>query len=390
MKRKIKMGMIGGGQGAFIGAVHRMAANLDGLIELVCGCFSSTPTNSKQTGESLFLDPNRVYGSYQEMIEKELALPAGERMDFVAIVTPNHMHFEPAKLALENGFHVVVEKPMTFNLAEALELEKLVQSTGNLLCLTHTYSGYPMVKQARALVKKGSLGNIRKVVVQYPQGWLSRFSESEGNKQASWRTNPSTSGKSGAMGDIGTHAAHLAEYITGLRITEICADLSTFVDGRMLDDDGNVLLKFNNGAKGVLIASQISAGEENALQISVYGDEAGMSWKQEDPNNLIIQPLDQPKYIYRTGNGYQAPFELDPLAVQNTRLPSGHPEGMIEAFANIYRNFALGIIAKMEGRTPNELERDFPTVQDGVRGMAFIDAVVASSEGDAKWHRLDR
>lgn len=388
MKRKIRMGMIGGGQGAFIGAVHRIAANMDGLIELVCGCFSSNPENSKQTGASLFLNPERVYSSYQEMIAREKALPDGERMDFVAIVTPNHVHFEPAKMALENGFHVVVEKPMTFSLEEAKALQSCVEQTGNLLCLTHTYSGYPMVKQARALVSKGTLGKIRKVVVQYPQGWLSRFSESDGNKQASWRTNPNTSGKSGAMGDIGTHAAHLAEYITGLRITEICADLNTFVDGRLLDDDGNVLLKFENGAKGVLIASQISAGEENALQIAIYGEEAGLTWKQEDPNNLVIKPLDQPKYVLRTGNAYQGSYALDELAVHNTRLPSGHPEGMIEAFANIYRNFALGIHAKMENRIPNKLESDYPNVDDGVRGMAFIDAVVTSAESNQKWYRL--
>lgn len=388
MKRKIRMGMIGGGQGAFIGAVHRIAANMDGLIELVCGCFSSNSENSKQTGASLFLNPDRVYSSYQEMIAREKALPEGERMDFVAIVTPNHVHFEPAKLALESGFHVVVEKPMTFSLEEAQALQNIVEQSGNLLCLTHTYSGYPMVKQARALVRKGTLGKIRKVVVQYPQGWLSRFSESDGNKQASWRTNPSTSGKSGAMGDIGTHAAHLAEYITGLRITEICADLNTFVDGRLLDDDGNVLLKFENGAKGVLIASQISAGEENALQIAIYGEEAGLIWEQEDPNNLVIKPLDQPKYVIRTGNAYQSPYALDELAVQNTRLPSGHPEGMIEAFANIYRNFALGIQAKLENRMPSDLEADYPKVEDGVRGMAFIDAVVASAQSNEKWYRL--
>lgn len=377
--------MIGGGQGAFIGAVHRIAVNMDGLIELVCGCFSSDAENSRKTGEALFLPADRVYASYSEMFEREKALPADQRMDFVAIVTPNHVHFEPARMALENGFHVVVEKPMTFDLEEAKTLRDIVRQTGNLLCLTHTYSGYPMVKQGRAMIRKGVLGKIRKVVVQYPQGWLSRFSESEGNKQASWRTNPGKSGKSGAMGDIGTHAAHLAEYMTGLRITELCADLSTFVEGRLLDDDGNVLLRFDNGAKGALIASQISAGEENALRICIYGENAGMEWAQEDPNNLVIKPLDQPRQIYRTGNNYEAPFAMDDVASHNTRLPSGHPEGMLEAFANIYRNFALTIQARLENREAGALEQDFPTVEDGVRGMAFIETVVASSKSDAKW-----
>lgn len=389
MKRKLRMGMIGGGQGAFIGSVHRIAANMDGLIELVCGCFSADPDNSRKTGESLFLPANRVYATYREMFEQEKALPADQRMDFVAIVTPNHMHFEPARLALESGFHVVVEKPMTFDLMEARALQETVRQTGNLLCLTHTYSGYPMVKQARAMIRTGALGKIRKVVVQYPQGWLSRFSESEGNKQASWRTHPGKSGKSGAMGDIGTHAAHLAEYITGLRITELCADLTTFVDGRLLDDDGNVLLRFDNGAKGALIASQISAGEENALQICVYGEKGGLEWAQEDPNNLIIKPLDHPRQVYRTGNNYEAPFSMDALVGHNTRLPSGHPEGMLEAFANIYRNFALTIQARLENREAEAAALDFPTVEDGVRGMAFIDSVVASSQSEAKWTRIE-
>jgi len=388
MKRKLRMGMIGGGQGAFIGAAHRIAANLDGMIELVCGCFSSDPENSKKSGEALFLPAERIYHNYEDMILREKELPEGERMDFVSIVTPNHLHFAPAKMALENGFHVVVEKPMTFDLEEAEALRTTVGETGNLLCLTHTYSGYPMVKQAREMVRQGALGKIRKIVVQYPQGWLSRLSESEGNKQASWRTDPKRSGKSGAMGDIGTHAAHLAEYISGLRITELSADLTTFVDGRLLDDDGNVLLRFENGAKGVLVASQISAGEENALRICVYGEEGGLEWAQEDPNNLIIKMLDQPKQYLRTGNGYAAPWTLSSFATHNTRLPSGHPEGMLEAFANIYRNFAQTLSARIEGRVPAAESLDFPSVEDGVRGMAFIDSVVASSQSDSKWTKL--
>lgn len=389
MERKLRMGMVGGGKDAFIGAVHRIAANMDGLIELVCGAFSSRPDVSKETGKALFLPEDRVYATYQEMIEKERKLPEGERMDFLAIVTPNFVHFEPAKLALENGFHVVVEKPMTFTLEEAKELKEIVARTGNTLCLTHTYSGYPMVKQAKAMVKDGALGKIRKIVVEYPQGWLSRLSEQEGNVQAAWRTDPARSGKSGAMGDIGTHAAHLAEYVTGLRISELCADLSIMVDGRLLDDDGNVLLRFDNGAKGVLMASQVSAGEENALRIRIYGEKAGMEWAQEEPNTLIIKPLDEPRQYYRTANGYTAPYTLSSFATHNTRIPSGHPEGLLEAFANIYRNFALTVSANREGRTPTPEMLDFPQVDEGVRGMAFIDKVVESSASTQKWIKFD-
>lgn len=385
--------MIGGGEGSFIGAVHRMAANLDGVIELVCGCFSSDPGNSRRTGAALYLPSERIYDSYEELIRAEAALPEGERMDFLSIVTPNHLHYAPARMALEHGFHVVVDKPMTFDLEEALALEKVVEQTGNLLCLTHTYSGYPMVKQGRALIQNNILGTIRKVVVQYPQGWLSRLSEAEGNKQASWRTDPARSGKSGAMGDIGTHAAHLAEYMSGLKITELCADLSTFVDGRLLDDDGNVLLRFDNGAKGALIASQIAAGEENALQIAIYGERGGLTWKQEEPNSLRVKLSDQPQQIYRTGNVYHAEGlseveRMDSHAIYNTRLPSGHPEGMLEAFANIYKNFAATLSARLQSLDPTPEMLDFPTVTDGVRGMRFIDRVVESSGSDLKWTKF--
>lgn len=385
--------MIGGGEGSFIGAVHRMAANLDGVIELVCGCFSSDPDNSRRTGAALYLSSERIYDSYEELIRAEAALPEGERMDFLSIVTPNHLHYAPARMALEHGFHVVVDKPMTFDLKEALALEKVVEQTGNLLCLTHTYSGYPMVKQGRALIQNNILGTIRKVVVQYPQGWLSRLSEAEGNKQASWRTDPARSGKSGAMGDIGTHAAHLAEYMSGLKITELCADLSTFVNGRLLDDDGNVLLRFDNGAKGALIASQIAAGEENALQIAIYGERGGLTWKQEEPNSLMVKLSDQPQQIYRTGNVYHAEGlseveRMDSHAIYNTRLPSGHPEGMLEAFANIYKNFAATLSARLQSLDPTPEMLDFPTVTDGVRGMRFIDRVVESSGSDLKWAKF--
>ncbi len=388
MKRKLRMGMVGGGNDAFIGAVHRIAAFMDGKIELVCGAFSIDPQISKQSGEDLFVAPERVYLNYEEMIEKESLLPEGERMDFVTIVTPNFLHFAPAKLALEKGFDVVVEKPMTVSVEEAKELQETVERTGRTLCLTHTYSGYPMVKQAKAMVKEGHFGKIRKIVVEYPQGWLSRLTEREGNAGAAWRADPKRSGKSLVMGDIGTHAAHLAEYVSGLKIQELCADLTTFVEGRLLDDDGSVLLRFENGAKGVLMASQISAGEENAVRIRIYGEKGGLEWANEDPNNLIIKMLDQPRQLYRTGNVYAAPYTLSSFATHNTRVPAGHPEGLLESFANIYRNFAATVTAKREGQIPTAEQQDFPTVYDGVRGMAFIDTVVKNNEGTEKWTKF--
>jgi predicted dehydrogenase len=383
MKRKLRMGMVGGGRNAFIGAVHRIAANMDGLIELCCGAFSSDPANSIESGKALFLPENRIYKTYEDMIREEKKLPPEQRMDFVSIVTPNHMHFGPAMLALENGFHVMLDKPMTFTLDEAKQLAKKVKETGLVFGLTHTYSGYPMVKQARQMVKEGAFGKIRKIYVEYPQGWLSGATEKTGNKQASWRTDPKRSGKAGAMGDIGTHAAHLAEYISGLKIKQICADLNIFVEGRPLDDDGNVLLRFDNGATGVLTASQVCAGEENALAIRVYGEKGGIEWHQQEPNTLIVKWLNQPAQILRTGVGYTTP--LSSFATHNTRTPGGHPEGYLEAFANIYRNFALTVSAKMEGKEPAPEWLDFPTVEEGVRGMAFIDNVVASSASKEKW-----
>ena len=372
--------MVGGGIGAFIGAVHRMAANLDGEIELVCGAFSSDPAKSKASGEALYLNPDRVYGNYEEMILKEKALPENQRMDFISIVTPNHVHFGPAKLALENGFHVMCDKPLCFDLEEAQELKKVVEKSGLLFGLTHTYTGYPMVKQARMMIKNGELGEIRKVVVEYPQGWLSTKLEESEQKQASWRTDPKRSGIAGAMGDIGTHAENLAEYITGLHITEMCADLSTFVPGRLLDDDGNVLLRFNNGAKGVLHASQISAGEENNIKIYVYGEKGGLEWRQMEPNTLWVKWLDKPTQMYRTGVG-----NLYPETQAHTRVPAGHPEGYLEAFANLYRNFAQCIQARLDGKEPDPVYTDFPGIEDGVRGMEFIYKVVESSKSEQKW-----
>lgn len=383
MNRKLRMGMVGGGKNAFIGAVHRIAANMDGLIELVCGAFSSNPANARESGLALFLPENRVYLNFEDMIDKESRLPAGERMDFVAIVTPNHTHFAPAMQALEKGFHVVIEKPMTFSLEEAVQLKKKVEETGMLLCLTHTYSGYPMVKQARQMVKDNAFGKIRKIYVEYPQGWLSRLSEKEGSKQAEWRTDPSRSGKSGCMGDIGTHAAHLAEYISGLQITQLCADLSIMVEGRALDDDGNVLLRFDNGATGVLFASQVAAGEENALKIRVYGEKGGLEWAQQEPNTLLVKWLDAPTQILRAGGNYGD--RLSGYAIHNCRTPGGHPEGYLEAFGNLYRNFALTLIARLDGVPPAKEALDFPTVAEGVRGMAFIENVVKSNESLEKW-----
>ncbi len=373
--------MVGGGRGAFIGGVHRMAAAIDGQIELVCGAFSSSAEKSKLSGQDLFLPPGRVYGSYAEMIEKEKQLPEGERMDFVSIVTPNHVHFGPAKMALENGFHVVCDKPLCFDMEEAKTLQKLVNDTGLIFALTHNYTGYPMVKQAKAMVQNGDIGDIRKVVVEYPQGWLStKVEEDASHKQAAWRTDPKRSGIAGAMGDIGTHAENLAEYITGLKITELCADISTFVDGRLLDDDGNVLLHFDNGAKGILHASQISAGEENNLNIRIYGTKAGLQWFQMEPNSLYVKWLDKPVEILRTGGS-----NLYPTTQAHTRIPAGHPEGYLEAFASIYRNFAYCVQARLAGEKVDEVYKDFPTVNDGVRGMQFIESVIKSGKSDAKW-----
>jgi predicted dehydrogenase len=383
MNRKLRMGMVGGGKDAFIGAIHRLAANMDGLIELCCGALSINPEVAKESGASLFLPEHRTYLTYDEMITKESQLPASERMDFVTIVTPNFAHFAPAMMALDHGFHVVIEKPIAFTLDEAKQLHQKVQETGLTLCLTHTYSGYPLVKQARAMVQDNVFGKIRKVWVEYPQGWLSKLSEREGNAQAAWRTDPKKSGKAGCMGDIGTHAAHLAEYITGAQITQLCADLNAMVEGRMLDDDGNVLLQFSNGARGVLMASQVAAGEENALKIRIYGEKGGLEWAQHDPNTLLVKWLDAPTQILRAGGNYGD--RLSKYAIHNSRTPGGHPEGYLEAFANIYRNFALTLSAKIDGTTPTPEMLDFPNTNDGLRGMAFIDNFVASGASDQKW-----
>lgn len=376
--------MIGGGPGAFIGAVHRIAANMDGMIELVAGAFSSDPEKSKQAGIQLNLSPDRIYGSYKEMIRRESELAANERMDFVSIVTPNHLHFEPARLALENGFHVVLDKPMTFDLAEAKKLREQVLSSQLIFCLTHTYTGYPMVKEARRQVLSGKFGKIRKVYVEYPQGWLSDFLEGGEQKQAAWRTDPSKSGMAGSMGDIGTHAFNLAEYVSGLQATAVCADINIIVEGRKLDDDGAVLVKYNNGASGILFATQVAAGEENNIKLRVYGEKGGLEWQQEDANSLLVKWLDKPTEIWRAGNTYLSSF-----AAHNCRTPAGHPEGYLEAFANHYRNFALCVRARMTEQSPSEEWLDFPGVEEGVRGMAFIENVIRSGKSSEKWVGFD-
>lgn len=372
--------MIGGSSDAFIGAVHRKAAALDGFIELVCGAFSSNPEKSKATGKSLFLPDDRVYAHYEEMIEKEKSLPEDKRMDFVSIVTPNHLHFAPAVSALKNGFHVILDKPMTLSLNEARKLEKVVENSGRIFALTHTYTGYPMVKEARNLIQKGALGTIRKIYVEYTQGWLSQPIERTGQKQATWRADPRYSGKGGAIADIGTHAANLAEYISGVRISEVCADLRSVVEGRVLDDDASILLKFENGASGVLIATQVAAGEENNLSIRIYGEKGGLEWHQEEPNTLIVKWPDKPRQILRTAMPY-----VSQQARYATRVPSGHPEGYLEAFANIYVAFAHAVNDFIRGKKKDAESYGFPGVHEGVRGMAFIEAAVQSSARKQKW-----
>tara|TARA_R100001143_G_scaffold63515_2_gene71236 strand:+ start:27589 stop:28746 length:1158 start_codon:yes stop_codon:yes gene_type:complete len=384
MGKRLRMGMVGGSLEAFIGEVHRKAAALDNYFELVCGAFSSNPEKSKATGSALGIDSSRVYGSFHEMFEKENKLPADQRMEVVSIVTPNHVHFEPAKLALENGYHVIIDKPLAFSLDEAIELKKIVEKSGLILALTHTYTGYPMIKEAKDRVRSGKLGTIRKIYVEYPQGWLSTALEQEGNKQASWRTDPEKSGQGGATGDIGTHAANLAEYVSGLEITKISADVNIKVKGRKLDDDSAALLKFNNGASGVLMATQIAAGEENDLKLRVYGEKAGIEWTHTNPNTLLFKPLDGPAQILRAGTGY-----LSELATKNTRLPAGHPEGYIEAFANIYIAFQDAVRDHQAGKLKPIKTYDFPDVNDGVRGMTFVVKMLESNQSTSKWTEFE-
>jgi predicted dehydrogenase len=378
--RKLRMAMIGGGIDAFIGAVHRLALNMDGQVELVAGALSVNPEVALESGRQLFLDKDRIYTDYKTMLEKEAAMPADKRIDFVTIVTPNFVHFDPAMMALDKGFNVVIEKPITFSLEEAKLLKAKLEATGLSLLLCHTYNGYPMVKQAKRMLQQGVLGKIRKVYVEYPQGWLSTFLEKTGQTQAAWRTDPKKSGKAGSMGDIGTHAFNLAEYVTGLKVTSLCSNVNIVVEGRMLDDDGAAFLKFDNGATGVLMATQIAAGEENNVKIRVYGEKGGLEWKHEDTNTLLVKWLDKPTEIYRAGTGY-----LDSFASHNCRTPAGHPEGFLEAFANLYRNFVLTVRARLNGETPKPEWLDFPSVDEGIRGMAFIENIIESGKSETKW-----
>ena len=384
--RKLRMGMVGGGPGAFIGDVHRKASRMDGGIELIAGAFDINPKKSRQMGRELSLNSKRVYADFTTMIEKELALPDDQRIDFVSVCTPNNWHFPIAKAFLEAGFHVMCEKPMTLTVKQAVDLQKTVRQTRRVFGLMHNYTAYPMVKLARDMVRQGDLGKIRKVVVQYPQGWLARAIEKEGQQQASWRTDPKQSGAAGCMGDIGTHAANLAEYITGLTIRELAADLTTFIKGRRLDDDGNVLLRFNKGAKGLLHASQVSIGQENNLAIWVHGEDASLEWHQEHPNYLTVDTLNAPTQTWKRGNDYVA--AKSEAAGRGTRLPSGHPEAFLEAFANNYCNFADTIRARLNRRKAPEIITDFPGVKEGVAGMKFIDAVVKSSGKNARWVKV--
>jgi predicted dehydrogenase len=384
-KRKLKMGMVGGGPGAFIGDVHRKAARLDGQIDIVAGAFDVDPKKSKQTGKELMIDPNRAYSDYTTMIAEELKLPPGERVDFITIVTPNFLHYPIARDFLNAGFHVLCEKPMTLTLKEAKALQKLVKKTGLIFGLNHNYTGYPMVKLAKEMVAKGDLGKIRKIVSIYPQGWLATALEKTGQTQASWRTDPKRSG-AGCVGDIGSHAENLAEYITGLKITDVCADLSTFVKGRLVDDDISVLLKFNNGAKGIVYASQISIGHENGLAIWVHGEKKSLEWHQEHPNYLKVKYPGGPEESWQRGNDYIG--KKSKAAAHGTRLPAGHPEAFFEALANLYSNFTDAVNARLAGKKPSGFALDFPGVDDGVRGMQFIETVLQSDKSSKKWTKF--
>ncbi|MCF7838563.1 MAG: Gfo/Idh/MocA family oxidoreductase, partial [Candidatus Marinimicrobia bacterium] len=374
--------MVGGGRGAFIGAVHRMAATMDNQIELVCGALSADPARARQSGADWFLPPARCYATYEEMFRRERELPVGERMDFVCIVTPNHLHYPVARLALQSGFAVVCDKPLALNLREGRALAALVTRTGLPFALTHNYAGYALVKEARDRIARGALGPLRKIVVEYPQGWLADPLERSGQKQAAWRTDPARAGASCCLGDIGTHAAHLAEYVSGLPIESVCAELTTFVKGRPLEDDGSVLLRFPGGIRGHLWASQVAVGEENGLNLRVYGERGGLRWRQEEPNTLTLLWPDRPREIVRAGGNFAD--RLSPAALAASRLPAGHPEGYLEGFANIYRTFAGALRAHLAGRRPKTAELDFPTVADGVRGLAFIQAALASSKHNGR------
>jgi predicted dehydrogenase len=371
--------MIGGGPGSFIGAVHRIALRMDGHYEMVAGAFSSSHEKCLETARELGISEDRAYPSWKELVEKESVLPKDEKAQVIVITTPNHLHAEPTIAALKEGFHVVLDKPLCTSLQEAYGIKKAIENSKGLFCLTHTYTGYPMVKEAKFQVSGGTLGKVRKIYVEYPQGWLSTLLENEGHTQASWRTDPSKSGKVGAMGDIGTHAFNLVEYISDHTITEVCAQLNSVVAGRALDDDGAVLFKTAEGATGVLISTQVAAGEENNLKIRVYGENGGLCWEQKDNNTLTMMPLEAPVQLLRTGGVGTSEFSL-----AHHRVPPGHPEGYLEAFANLYKNFAAHIRSLENGNSVNPL-LDYPGIEDGVRGMKFIEAIVKNNAGNEKY-----
>ena len=383
LNRKLRMGMVGGGPGAFIGEVHRKVSRLDGGVELIAGAFDIDPKKSREMGRTMMLDPKRVYDTFEDMVKAEKKLPEGDRIDFVSITTPNKWHFPIAKAFLEGGFNVICEKPMTMDVKEAKKLQEIVEKSGKVFAVLYNYTGYPMVKQARHMVQKGMLGKIQKIMVEYPQDWLLTRLEATGQMQAAWRTDPKLAGAGGSLGDIGSHAENLARYITGLEIEELCADLTTFVEGRQLDDDANILLHYDNGARGVLSASQVSTGNENNLTIRIYGTTGALKWVQENPNYLYYYQQGKPVQVYRRGNDY-----LCEATKRATRIPSGHPEAFLEAFANIYKNATDTMRAKLLKRKPSQLELDFPNVDDGLKGMQFIEAAVASSKSAKKWIKV--
>ncbi len=380
MPRKLRYGMVGGGRDAFIGAVHRKAMALDGHYELVAGALSSNPEKAILSGQDLGLDQSRTYATWQNMLEGELKLPLEQRIDVVSIVTPNHVHFSVAKAFAEAGFHVVCDKPLVHTSSQAEELIATVQKSGVVFAVTYNYTGYPMIKHAREMVRSGQLGKIRKIIVEYNQGWLATKLEESGQKQADWRTDPARSGAAGCIGDIGSHAENLVATVTGLELESICADLTTFVEGRQLDDDGNLLMRFAGGAKGVMVASQIQIGGENDVRLRVFGTQGGIEWHQENPNYIVYNPLDAPRQILTRGSAY-----LCAAAQKASRLPAGHPEAFLEAFANVYVGAAEAIHAKLEGRALAALEGDFPTLEDGARGVKFIERTVQSAASSQKW-----
>jgi predicted dehydrogenase len=378
--KTLKYGMVGGGRDAFIGEVHRKAMALDGQFTLLAGALSSTPEKARASGQDLGLAADRNYGSWQEMLEKELARPEAERIDLVSIVTPNHVHYPVAKAFAEAGIHVVSDKPLVHTSEQAQDLVRISKEKDIVFAVTYNYTGYPMVRQARHMVQSGELGEIRKVIVEYNQGWLATKLEDEGLKQAGWRTDPERSGAAGCIGDIGSHAENLVATVTGLELSHLCADLSTFVPGRRLDDDGNLLLRFSSGAKGVLISSQIQVGDENDIRLRVFGTQGSLAWYQEDPNYLIHRPLGKATRILKRGNDY-----LCAASLKASRIPPGHPEAFLEAFANVYLGAAEAIRAKQAGRELADLEGDYPTVEDGARGVRFIERTVASASSEQKW-----